>query len=408
MRQETPGFIAVFFDIPFPTSVPNGSYVTFDPAKGIGVVTLTLREGSRAFFRNRPIVGPTSFEELQRAWQEPQRPREGYSYVAVSKVNDGREKATLNVQSGPDGGYAECKYYTEVCVTYLSDDLGCISSQNVALARACDILNPFLDKYRLITEDYRVSRVSLERNFYFGTCHTSPLTPEELPLSAHELFEKLQQPRTFQMKLGYGAANILRTNSFELLGPRSPLVGTMLQVFNEFVKEEYILPLSYELILDSLASLQRARDYRLAIVHAETAVEVHVRGLLLKLMAHFGMTQQQADQTIDNDDKYWGVKKKIKRLDDWTSKYCTSQNAPFAPFVGSTLCSRWEADLYGARNAAVHAGASGFTYAQASAAIGIAKECIIEMEAKIPSLQNRVQLSPSMTQFRLNPGEVMF
>jgi hypothetical protein len=111
-QPKIPGFISVFFDVPFPTSIPNGSYTTFDPTKEIGVVTLTLREGARAFFRNRPIVGPTSFRDLQQAWQEPQRPREGYDDVAVNKLTDGREKATLNIHTGTDGGYAECKYYT--------------------------------------------------------------------------------------------------------------------------------------------------------------------------------------------------------------------------------------------------------------------------------------------------------
>src|SRR5271166_3400754 len=121
--SKQPGFIAVIFDVPFPTSVPNGSYISFDPVKTIAVVTLTLREGSRAFFRNRPLVGPTSFQELHQAWQEPQRPRADYSYVAVNQLHDGRKKTTLNIHAGTSGGYAECKYYTEVTITYLADDI---------------------------------------------------------------------------------------------------------------------------------------------------------------------------------------------------------------------------------------------------------------------------------------------
>jgi hypothetical protein len=74
--------------------------------------------------------------------------------------------------------------------------------------------------------------------------------------------------------------------------------------------------------------------------------------------------------------------------------------------VGSVLYERWRTELYGRRNAAVHAGASSFTYDQSSTAIGVAKECIIEMEKKIPGLQNRIQLNPSMAGFRLNLGEV--
>jgi hypothetical protein len=227
-------------------------------------------------------------------------------------------------------------------------------------------------------------------------------------LTVAQLFDRLKKPRSFRAQLGHGAANIFRLNSYELLGPRAPVSDAFLQIFTTFAKEAYVLPLSYELILDALSYLQRARDYRLAIVQAETAVEVHVRSLLLKLMAHHGIDERDADKTIDNDDKYWGVKKKIRRLDEWSLKYCAATGNAFVPFVDSTLYGRWEADLYGRRNAAVHAGASSFTYDQASGGIGVAKECIVNMESRIPGLQNFVQLNPSMAGFRLNPGEVTF
>jgi hypothetical protein len=40
-----PGFIAVFFDIPFPISIPNGHYLTYDPQRETACVSVTLREG---------------------------------------------------------------------------------------------------------------------------------------------------------------------------------------------------------------------------------------------------------------------------------------------------------------------------------------------------------------------------
>src|SRR5438105_12454537 len=170
---QTPGFVAVFFDIPFPLSVANGAYLTYDPIKEIACIEVTLREGSRAFFRNRPITVPTSFENLRTAAQDYERPRDEYSYMATSVLHDGTRKATLNVHTGADGGYMESKYYSEVCVTFLTDN---ISTTEGVFDRVCKILNPFLDKYRLLNEDYRVTRVSLEQNFYLGSCHTSPLT----------------------------------------------------------------------------------------------------------------------------------------------------------------------------------------------------------------------------------------
>lgn len=403
-----PGFIAVSFDIAFPISIPNGTYIVYDPRKEIAAVTVTLREGSRAFFRNRPITGPTSFQELARAWQEDQRPRQSYSYMAVSQLKDGQRKATLNVHSGIDGGYAECKYYSEVCVTYLDDNLSSIGQEGVVLQRACEILNPFLDKYRLLNEDYRISRVSQERNYYFATCHTSPLEPNERTLSAKELFERLQTPRNFRHEIGRGAANILRTNSFELIGPRNPLAGVTLQVFSEFIKENYQLPLSYELVLEALQYLQRVREYRLAIVHAETAVEVHGRNLLLTIMVHYGTAELDADNLIESDHRYWGVKNKLRRLDEWTSRYCSENSHAYSAFVDSALYKRWDSELYAKRNSAVHSGASAFSYDDASSAIGIAKECIIFLESRLPGLNNQVQLNAMMTGFRNNAGEVMF
>ena len=61
-----PGFITVILDIPFSLAIPNGCYTVFDPVKGIAIVQPTMREGSRSFFRDTPIIGPTSFSDLKR------------------------------------------------------------------------------------------------------------------------------------------------------------------------------------------------------------------------------------------------------------------------------------------------------------------------------------------------------
>jgi hypothetical protein len=173
------GFVAPIFDILFPVSIPNGAYYAYDPVKGVACVELSMCEGSRAFFRNRPIQGPTSFDQLQQAVCELERPRANRSYLAVSRLNDGTGKATLNTHTGRDGGYAECKYYSQVTVTFLVDSLHTLSQESDMLKRAFDILNPFLDKYKILNEDYRIGRVSRERNSYFATYHTSPLTESE-------------------------------------------------------------------------------------------------------------------------------------------------------------------------------------------------------------------------------------
>jgi hypothetical protein len=404
-----PGFVAVMLDVPFPISIPGGAYMVFDPIKGVAAIEVSLLEGSRAFFRNMPIKGPTSFAELQKAGAAMERRGDGRSYIAASRLPDGTQKSTLNIHTGDDGGFAECKYFSRMSVTFLADDIGIISRNDHEVEkRTFEILNPFLDKYRLLNEDYRISPVSSNRNFYAAVCQTSPLTSDEQKLTADELFKRLSTPREFSTVLGHGAANIIRANSYELLGPRSQLSASLQKAFDEFIRKQYEMPLSYSLILESLANLQRTQDYRLAIMHAETAFEVHTVNRLLKLMVDQGMKLADAAAKVETDNNFWGVKRKIKQLDAHIQSYCAQHKLGFTAFVGSALYGRWEKDLYKHRNEAVHAGANAFTYGQAHAAIGIAKECIIAIESQLPTIADPIQLNPLMTGFRQNPGEVMF
>jgi hypothetical protein len=121
-----------------------------------------------------------------------------------------------------------------------------------------------------------------------------------------------------------------------------------------------------------------------------------------------GMSAITASNLIENDRAYWGVKAKIRQLDQWTQQHCTANGSAFTAFVGSAQYAVWEADLYRKRNSAVHAGANAFSYNEASVAIARAKECIVFLESRIPQMANRIQLNPTMINFRQNAGEVMF
>lgn len=403
------GFLTVILDIPFGLGLPNGPYVAFDPVKGIAIVQPTLREGSRAFFRNKPIIGPTSFADLADKTREYERPREEYSYLAVSRLTDGAQKATLNVHCGVDGGFAEAKYYSEIQITFLEDDLGVIGNKdNYVLQRATSILNFFLDKYRLFTEDYRVSRISADRNYYLATCHSSPLTLEERTLTTKQLFAGLPKGRTFYHRLGQGGANILRTNSLDHLGPRPQITGPNLGILERLFEIEYEMPLSYDLVLQALRSLQIERDFKLAIVHGATAVEVHVLHLLHGLLVALGQSASDAWNVLEMDPDYEGVAKRLKRLEAHTKTYCARKGIAYAQFVGTTLYTRWRNTLAHKRNRAVHAGVASFAWAEAAEAVGIAKECIIFLDQRIPELENHVQLNPSMAGIREGAGGVLF
>jgi hypothetical protein len=404
-----PGFVTLMLDVPFGLALPNGGYTVFDPVRGIALVQPTLKEGSRTFFRNASIVGPTSFNDLKRKAREFERPREEYSYIATSVLTDGTQKATLNIHCGADGGFAEAKYFSEIQITFLEDDLSVIGHKdNDLLQRATDILNPFLDKYRLLAEDYRVSPVSADRNYYLAVCHTSPLANEELGLPAAQLFARLSNGRTFYQKLGHGASNILRINSLDHLGPRPQLTENHLKVFREFVQRDYELPLSYDLVMQALRSIQIDRDFKLAIVHAATAVEVHVLHLLHGLLVALRHSAPDAWDVLENNPDYEGMAKRLKRLESHTKTYCDGNNLPSTQFVGGTLYNRWRDVLAHKRNRAVHAGAASFTWAEAAEAIGIAKESIVLLDQRVPALMNPVQLNPSVTGLRESAGGILF
>jgi hypothetical protein len=404
-----PGFITVILDIPFSLAIPNGQYTVYDPVKKIAIVQVAMREGSRSFFRDTPITGPTSFTDLKQKAKELERPRQPHSYVVVSKLKDGTQKATLNIHSGADGGFAEMKYYTEVQITYLEDDLGVLGKQDGAvLSRATDILNRFLDKYRLFTEDYRVGRVSSERNFYFAMCHTSPLSQDERGLTIEQLFDTLKTGREFLQPLGHGGANILRQHSFELLGPRSQVDHAGLSTLAPFLQTDYEMPLSYDLVMEAYRALQLGRDYKLAIVHVATAVEVHVLHLLHAVLVALGDSPVDAWTKLENDPEYEGVAKRLKKLELHTKAYCEQHGLPYAAFVGGAQHGDWKTQVAGKRNRAVHAGVAGFTWKEAAEAISVAKKSILFLDQRIPHLANLFQLNPDVRGIRESAGGILF
>ena len=404
-----PGFVSVILDVPFGLALPNGGFQVFDPIKGIAAVQIVMKEGSRAFFRNTPITGPTSFDDLKVKASEYERPRQEHDYIVTSVLADGTEKATLNIHSGADGGFAESLYYSEIHITFLEDDLSVIDRKdNSVLQRAAGILNPFLDKYRLLTEDYRVSRVSADRNFYLAVSYTSPLEADERLLTPPQLVARLSEGRAFHHLLGHGAAHILRTNSIDYLGPRPPIAGTHLHALGTFVQRAYEMPLSYDLVMQALRSLQVDRDYKLAIVHAATAVEVHVLHLLHGLLVALGKNAAEAWNTLETNPDYEGIAKRFRRLDAHTKEYCEQTGTAFTQFLGGTLHARWRDILARSRNRAVHAGIASFAWAEAAEAIGIAKESITFLDQRVPALRNYVQLSPSMASLTESAGGVLF
>ncbi len=168
------------------------------------------------------------------------------------------------------------------------------------------------------------------------------------------------------------------------------------------------MPLSYDLILQALRSLQVERDFKLAIVHAATAVEVHVLHLLHGLLVALGRSPADAWNVLENDPDYEGVSKRLNRLDAHGKTYCDQNGLPWTQFKGGNLYNRWKDILAHKRNRAVHAGVASFTWKEGIEAIGIAKETIIFLDQRVPTLANPVQLNPSVAGIQESAGGILF
>jgi hypothetical protein len=99
------------------------------------MLTIEAKSGTRAFFRTGRITGPDTYQNQQRELTLPPRPRGRHKYVMASRLPDGSGILTLNIDMASEGGYIEAKYFSEVTVTYLADDINSITDQNVVLLR---------------------------------------------------------------------------------------------------------------------------------------------------------------------------------------------------------------------------------------------------------------------------------
>jgi hypothetical protein len=176
----------------------------------------------------------------------------------------------------------------------------------------------------------------------------------------------------------------------------------------QFLQTDYEMPLSYDLIMEAYRTLQLDRDYKLTIVHAATAVEVHVLHLLHAVLIALGDTATDAWAKLENDPEYEGVSKRLKRLEAHTKTYCENNGLVYTSFVGGALYERWKNIVAGKRNRAVHAGVAGFTWDEAVKAIATAKEAIIFIDGRIPVLSNHFRLSPDVRGIREGAGGILF
>lgn len=391
------GVVKAIVDLPFSVRLPNGTIRCIDPLKGHALVEFISREGSTSFNRQAPLgVGPTLHSTLQMEARKFEIPREEHSYLLTRRSSgDTKERSAVTVSTRK--GYAEVKPFTEARVFFLTDHLETYGEQEGGyFQRALDVLNPLLDKYSVFAQDYRVHAITDKKPVYLMICNISPLADADFALSNQDILETCFSSggRTWITSADKGAVNVLQTKNYHtLLSPERDFSPAEIALLSELALTEYQAPLSYRLILEADRAAIMDLDSSLAIVHAETAVEVHMMEKLYEVLIGLGRTEEEAWDCIEAEN---GTTPRMKALDRYCAEYHKLHNLPVRPLRGTALFTDWEAKLWKPRNRTLHAGIISFSRNDAYHAIKTARRVIAFLESRTPPLMNKLQFDGSM------------
>jgi hypothetical protein len=340
------------FDLPFYLRLPGAAFPVWDPGDRCAGLLPRQRLGEVAFSKTTQLVPEDRLLDA-RVPAPYEAPRHGVAMVC--ETPDYGIVPTLRVDTGPNGGCAELRPFTEVCV-FVSDAV----ASDAQLPRVFAILNNFIGLYRLVTQDPWVTQVDRELDIYLvdRAIATVPETHRSLDFEA-----LLLQLGTLEFATGVDAQrnHSYRLNTLEDLFPGRVLDQPFLEALAVGARERYDMPLHYELVLLAQTQLKR-RKYRFAVLEAETAFEVYVADLLVGVLTQLGGDRRQILEDLENPRKLGLLSQRLKALDaaagEWRRRH---SGAPWVPFVNSQLHTDWKSALYLLRNQVVHAGAHSVT-----------------------------------------------
>jgi hypothetical protein len=220
--------------------------------------------------------------------------------------------------------------------------------------------NHLIDIYRATTQDPFVRRVDFELDifvvaFSFGSV-PAPLVgrpPEEILRNVQQVqFSGDLKDHRFHYRI----------NTWEDLFPGPVLDQEFVQVIAALLPSRYELPLHYDLVFTAQAAL-KARSYQVAVLEAETALEVFVARRLLQLAAAAGSVEADVTRRMEDPRDLGLLKSRIRALDDLIVSYRQARTLnPVDRFSSSHAYRDWEHNLYRIRNRIIHAGLRAVTF----------------------------------------------
>jgi len=319
------------------------------------------------------------------------------------------EIATLHIDTASTGGFTELRAYTEVVVFIIVDEEtdAPTSLTSKMKTRTFDVLNHFIDIYRLVTQDPYVYRINEEFDTYLVDFAFGPIPPKLENYSSAEILRNVGEV-TFPTVIGKGRLLKYRLNTLEDLFPGPILEEPFLKVFQKLVEAPYQIPLHYELILTAQVELKR-RNYHVAILEAETAFELYVASTLVGLSTALGFAKNQVIAELENPKKLGLLSKRLNRLDTLVNQFRIKKGVVTLPnFVNGAAYDSWKKDLYELRNKIIHGGWRQATFELAKQAIKSCKIAMKEFEDRIEDLADTIQISSDVNQLVNTAGRLKY
>lgn len=396
-------------DLPFYLRLPSEIVLTWDPKFGVAAILPMQRFGEVAFSRSISRFDLGERLDPRRLLDSLAPPVDGpgrYNYTLTSASSKtGEEVPTLHIDTGPDGGFAELRGYTEIAVFVVVEQGQALSDSSKA--RALEVLNHFLDSYRLVTQDPYVHGIDTELHPYLVDYGVGTLPEHLASRPARKIFTHIGEA-AFPKEIGEGRVIKLRTSFIESVFSGPTLPDKQLRAIFGVARTSYRMPLHYELVFTAQTELKR-RNYHVAILEAETAFEVCVASALLQTAIAIGRSRDEVLQDMEDPRKLGLVSQRLRELDRVVAQYRVGKGlAAATPFCGSRAHTRWRADLYDLRNSIIHEAWRMATFQVAKAGIAACKAAMKQIEDRAPAVANRIQIDPGVDHLVETPGRLSF
>jgi hypothetical protein len=394
--------LASTLDLPFYFRLPSIGFFTWDPDCDVAIIHPKQRAGEVSFSKT------CKFVDAQKLLDAPCSHLEGptnYEYLLKCEGENGIEISTLHINTKPTGGFTEFRAYSEVTIFIIVEG-NQNSLTDELIVRTFQVLNHFIDIYRIITQDPFVHRIDEKHDTYlvdfsFGS------VPEQYNNSPINILKNIQSI-PFSKDIGKGRELKLRLNSLEDLFPGKILKKDALDNFSKLIKTAYNMPLHYELIFTAQVELKR-RNYHIAILEAETAFETYITATLLEISVSLGMNRDLLLADFENPKKLGLLSQRLKKLDSMIHNYRKLKALESKPtFIESTIYAEWKNHLYKIRNKIVHEGWRFASFDLAKQGIAVCKSAIKEIEDRLPGISNLIQIYPGVDHLQDTSGRLKF